>query len=229
MLVLGLTTSTRRSGAALVDEELVLGEAWHDQESSHAERLFALIDEALLSAGRDRTAIDAVACDVGPGSFTGVRLALAAAKSIAFGLARPLLGVSSLAAMAAAASAARPQARALAAVLDARRGETFLAVYAPSGALIEAPAHLPHAAARAGLACRAASDEFAVVGEHASHLGLIGVDGVGCDLPAASWVARLAWRALRSGAWAPEASVDPLYLRPPDAVPMAPRVTAARR
>src|SRR5262249_49911307 len=125
MNVLALSTSTPRGSAALVrDGETLAAVAYADLEG-HAERIFAAIDAVLAQAGVDRGALDGTACDVGRGSFTGVRVGVSAAKGIAMALDRPLLGVTSLEAMAAAAFAAGAAAAGdvAAPTIDAKKSE----------------------------------------------------------------------------------------------------------
>jgi tRNA threonylcarbamoyladenosine biosynthesis protein TsaB len=143
MMVLALSTSAPRGSAAVLEGERVLGVARYEGEEGHAEKLFQAIDEALLAAGVGRASLDALACDVGPGSFTGVRVAVAAAKGIALARSIPVAGVVSLEAMAAALRA-EPSAReaAVLAVIDARKGELFVGAYGPRGEPILAPAHV---------------------------------------------------------------------------------------
>jgi tRNA threonylcarbamoyladenosine biosynthesis protein TsaB len=78
----------------------VLGALFHEELNAHAERVLGLIEELLASAGWTRGSLDRVAVGVGPGSFTGLRVGIALAQGIALGLARPLIGVGSLRAMA---------------------------------------------------------------------------------------------------------------------------------
>ncbi|MBW2527910.1 MAG: tRNA (adenosine(37)-N6)-threonylcarbamoyltransferase complex dimerization subunit type 1 TsaB, partial [Deltaproteobacteria bacterium] len=116
MTVLGISTSTPRGSAALIEGSRLLGSVAYEGEMHHAERLFGALDELFERAQVDRGSLEAVACDVGPGSFTGVRAGLAAAKGLALGLEIPLLPVGALEAMAAAAwtSPTADQAEALA-------------------------------------------------------------------------------------------------------------------
>ena len=103
MRVLALSTSTPRGSAALVrDGEVVAAVAYVDLQG-HAERIFEAVDAVLAQAGEPRSAVEGLGCDVGPGSFTGVRVGVASAKGMALGLGLPLAGVVSLEAMAAAA------------------------------------------------------------------------------------------------------------------------------
>jgi tRNA threonylcarbamoyladenosine biosynthesis protein TsaB len=146
MKVLALSTSAPRGSVALLDGGRVLGAASYDGAQGHAERLFQAIDDVLAAAGVARTAIDVLACDIGPGSFTGVRVAVAAAKGIAYARSIRVVGVVSLEAMAVAARAESTEADGVVlAVIDARKGELFVGAYGPGGEPVSAPAHVPAA------------------------------------------------------------------------------------
>ena len=80
MKLLALSTATPRCSVAVVDDDRVLAQGGYDDEMRHAERLFGLVDEVLASAGVERGELEAIACDLGPGSFTGVRVGVASAK-----------------------------------------------------------------------------------------------------------------------------------------------------
>src|SRR5205085_6436230 len=97
----------------LVDEAEVLGE-----RVSRAQTLLEDIDALLRQAGAHPADIDRLAVGLGPGSFTGIRIGLAAARGIALSLNLPAAGVSTLAALAAGAPEALP-------VIDAKRREVF--------------------------------------------------------------------------------------------------------
>src|SRR3954470_12060940 len=135
MRALAIDTSTRRAGVVLLEgPRVVAAEESHDPRS-HAERLLDLIERAFRAAGWNKKDIDLVASGLGPGSFTGVRVALATAKGIALALDRPLVGVGSLEAMAVSAWEIPPDDAGEAApeviipLLDARKGEVFWAAY----------------------------------------------------------------------------------------------------
>ena len=91
----------------------------------HAELLLAMVDTALGRAGWHRNDLDVVAFGHGPGSFTGLRVAISTAQGIALGLNLPVVGVSTLAAMAQAASADH-----IAVALDARLNQVYFGAYA---------------------------------------------------------------------------------------------------
>jgi len=116
MLTLAFDTATQAATSALVDDGEVLGE-----RVSRAQLLLEDVDALLRQGGAHPRDLDAVVVGIGPGSFTGVRIGLAAARGLALSLALPGAGVSTLAALAAGAPGALP-------VIDARRREVFTLV-----------------------------------------------------------------------------------------------------
>ncbi|GAB2792153.1 tRNA (adenosine(37)-N6)-threonylcarbamoyltransferase complex dimerization subunit type 1 TsaB [Halomonas shantousis] len=94
----------------------------------HTRRLMPMIDDVLSEAGVTYAALDALAYGQGPGSFTGLRIAAGVAQGLAFGLDRPLIGVSTLEALALAVHR-QQHARHVVAALDARMGEIYVAAY----------------------------------------------------------------------------------------------------
>ncbi len=214
MRVLGIETSTRRGSVAVCLDGRVLGTLFHEELNAHAERVLGLIEELLASAGWTRGSLDRIAVGVGPGSFTGLRVGIALAQGIALGLARPLIGVGSLRAMASALPA--EDARTRVAVLDARRSEVFVAAYAPNGDELFAPDAIPVAEAEATLKAALAGRSAVLVGEGAPLLGgdFAVERGPELDLPHAAAVARLG--TLLDPQSAP---AEPVYVRGPGATP----------
>jgi tRNA threonylcarbamoyladenosine biosynthesis protein TsaB len=115
VLILAFDTATEVAASALVDDGELLGERW-----SRAVTLLEDIDALLRQAGARPSDLGALAVGTGPGSFTGTRIGLAVARGLALALDIPAAGVSTLAAMAAGAPGAAP-------VVDAKRGEVFVA------------------------------------------------------------------------------------------------------
>ena len=143
MIVVGMDTATPSTVAGLLlDDDRVL-EARDDPEGpsrgDHAARLLVLVEGLLAEAGTGWDRIGRIAVGAGPGGFTGLRIGIATARALAQATGVPLVPVSSLAAL--AAGAGDPEG-AIAAVLDARRGEVFAGVYAGRRELM-APAALP--------------------------------------------------------------------------------------
>lgn len=126
-VMLALATSTERCaiGLHLTSGELLVREAQPGEQGSGS--VIGLVDQALIQAGLSRSAIDVIALDQGPGSFTGVRIGCAVGQGLAYALDRPVLMVGSLAAV--ASEAARRAAPALAtavwAAVDARMNEVY--------------------------------------------------------------------------------------------------------
>jgi tRNA threonylcarbamoyladenosine biosynthesis protein TsaB len=152
--VLGIETSTSQAGVALLEGgQLVLARASARPKQS-AERLLPLIAELLAEAGWQVSSLDRLGVSVGPGSFTGLRVGIACAQGLSLGLDIPLVGVTSLAAMARAAPPSLVGLRVP--LLDARRAEVFAAAYEPGPRAAErlAPLALPAESAPATLAER---------------------------------------------------------------------------
>ncbi len=212
MRVLGIETSTRRGSVAVSSDGVVVAAHTHEEPNAHAERLLGLIERSLTDAGITRDVLDRIAVGVGPGSFTGLRVGIALAQGIALGLGRPLVGMGSLDAMARAVSASDRRVRVP--VLDARRGELFVAAYAPDGAELLAPAALTASAARGALHAALAGASAVLVGESAGELGMDFelLRGAELDLPHASTV------ALLGATLEPDtARAEPVYVRGPGA------------
>jgi tRNA threonylcarbamoyladenosine biosynthesis protein TsaB len=220
--ILGITTATPRGGVALVRDGVVLGVSSYQDDMQHGERLFGALEEALSLAGLGRAHIGGIACDVGPGSFTGVRVGLASAKGMALSLGVPLAGVCSLEAMAVAAMASS-NAELICAVLDARRSESFVAVYDRDRKAVREPAHVPATDTQSWLGSLGAG--FIYCGVQAKALGLTPrIDAPECELPDAAWIAKCAEARLAQGDVPELGMVEPIYLRAPDATPQAQRV-----
>lgn len=124
MIVLAIDTAGVDCSAAVYDSDkgAVLGQASETIGRGHAERLMEKIDAALAEAGLPLEAVERVAVTVGPGSFTGIRVGVAAARGLALALGIPVVGVSTLAVLSAAESGGAP----VVVAIDAKRGEVYL-------------------------------------------------------------------------------------------------------
>ena len=129
MLVLGIETATQVCSAALWDskKEALVAECSLVRGNTHSERLTPLIDQLLQLAGVGKNEVGGLAVSIGPGSFTGLRIGLAAAKTMAYAWQVPLVGVSTLAALAHNVTA---PGVILCPLLDAQKGNAYYALYA---------------------------------------------------------------------------------------------------
>lgn len=130
MLVLGIETSTMQGGVALLSEQGLLSEYLLNVKATHTERLLPSIDRILQDAGIALAQIDGLAVATGPGSFTGLRIGLSTAKGLAVAADKPLVGVSTLEAIAwTLPFSAHP----VCPILDARKGEVYCALFRHEG------------------------------------------------------------------------------------------------
>jgi tRNA threonylcarbamoyladenosine biosynthesis protein TsaB len=223
--VLAIETSTALASVALVEAGQIVLERAHVRPKQSAERLLPLIAELLSEAGWERGSLSRIGVSVGPGSFTGLRVGIACAQGLSLGLGIPLVGVSSLCALARAVPDELPGVRCT--ILDARRAEVFAAAYAagPRAAEVVAPAALAIASARdtlaAALGAAAAATPLVWVG---SGLGLIGVTPSIC-IPATQEPSAGAVGLLAEGLEPAENPALPVYIR--DAGATLPNLGAA--
>jgi tRNA threonylcarbamoyl adenosine modification protein YeaZ len=135
MIVLAIDTAGTGCFAAVYDSstDAVLASAGADIGRGHAEQLMAFIDQALAESGKVLADMDRIAVTIGPGSFTGIRVGVAAARGFALALNVPAVGVSTLAAIAEAGRELHP-GRAILATIDAKRDELYCQSFEADGA-----------------------------------------------------------------------------------------------
>lgn len=150
MRILAIDTSTSSLGAAIADENGVLGEFGLHTGRQHSEALLPLLDGLLRAAGLKLAELDAFAVTVGPGSFTGLRIGLATVKAWVQALNKPLCAVSTLEALAYTAFEAD---KLICPVLDARRNEVYAALFADGKRLTQDMAITPALLAEKLLLC----------------------------------------------------------------------------
>ena len=136
VVVLALDTSTRAGSIALVRDGTIVVEREGDASRTHGERLPDDLARVLADAGTELDAIDLLAVAAGPGSFTGLRVGIAAVQGLAIALDRRIVPVSSLEALARAGTTKHAL---IAAWMDAQRGEVFAALYDASGRTVIVP------------------------------------------------------------------------------------------
>lgn len=180
-----------------------------------AEALLPMIDAAMHEAGVGPAALDLVAVTTGPGSFTGIRLGLAAARGIALAADRPLIGVTSFAA-AAAVEPALPAGHDLLVALESRRAELYVQLFDRRGRAVGPPAAVLPEALTAAVGALAPGP-LAVAGD-AAQRAAAALSGraiaIAAPTPPVVGLARAALRRWREGARG--GGLEPVYLRPPD-------------
>ncbi len=219
MIVLGLETSAARGGVALLRDNETIAEQSFEKGLVHGREVAPAIKEVTDRAGVALRDIDLISVDIGPGSYTGVRVGIATAKALAWALGKELAAVISLDAL---AEAAKGLGGVIVPVLDARRQQLYSATYdAKSGALTRnaGPAlfdlegfieTVPRPAVLLGDALARFPEQFP------QREGIIHA-GEQFWTPRAGVVAELGRRAALRGELADPVILEPLYLRPSEA------------
>lgn len=202
-VILAFDTSAAHCAAALLSGGQVVAEAWEPMEKGQAERLLPLCQEVMAQAGMGWGDLTALAVGTGPGNFTGVRIAVAAARGLALSLGLPAIGVTRLEAL------AHGLPRPLTVVEDARRGEVYVQEFDPDPgeARLSAVASLGVEGSAPDVVGSAAEAAVAVTG------GRLLVQ----PLPLTHAMALIAAGRLDR----PQPRPAPFYLRGPDAAPPA--------
>jgi tRNA threonylcarbamoyl adenosine modification protein YeaZ len=217
MRVLAIDTALEACSAAVLDTaDGILASETLPMARGHAEALIPLIARVMHNAGIDFDALGRVAVTIGPGSFTGLRVGIAAARGIALAITKPAVGLSTLSAFAAPYISADDTAPVMAAI-DARHEQVYLQMFGPGGRTLIAPRITTiREAARA-----ASPGAIRIVGSGANLVAAafatrehkpIVVDAR--STPDIEWVARLGAAAAEN-----QAPPNPQYLRAPDAQP----------
>jgi len=218
MRVLAIDTALEACSAAVLDTERggILASESMPMLRGHAEALLPLVSRVMSEAGIDFGALDRIAVTVGPGSFTGLRVGVSAARGIAVAAGKPAVGLTTLAAFA-APYIAIDDVTPLVAAIDARNDQVYMQMVGSGGrSLIQ-----PRLASLREAVRDAANARARLVGSAAAMMAAAWPAGVqpppvvdAARAPIIDWVAHL-------GAAAAQALSlpKPLYLRAPDAQP----------
>lgn len=218
-LLLAIDTSSRWASIALFDGRTVLAELTWQARRRHDDDLFPSIERVLALAGRSLSSVRRIAVAIGPGSFTGVRVGVAAAQGIARGSDAAVVGVPSLDVIAHPFASARIRVCAL---VPAGRGEHYGAMYRTRrGAWSRTSKVL--VGTLADLARTVAADTlFAGDIDEATALELRGRLGpralfpsASAQVPRAGHLAEIGWARFEAGEGAAPEELEPLYIRPP--------------
>ena len=234
MPVLALDTSAAVAVALTDDAGAVLAERSDPQQRHHAELLTPMIATVLADAGVDRRELTSVVVGTGPAPFTGLRVGLVTARTLALALGIPAHGVPSLDAVALRASRTLPPGTDVLVATDARRREVYWSLYrlvapgqievlvAPevAAAADVAADERTHGALVIGRGALLYADAFGARAELPPGPGTVDLEALGLLDPDPAELARLALDRVAAGH---VLGSEPLYLRRPDAVPQAAR------
>ena len=224
MTILGIETATEYLGAALIIEGSKRLERYINSRSSHCELLTGFIMELSGEAGITPASFDGISVSVGPGSFTGLRIGIATAMGLAYGLGISIAPVNTLAAL--ARNAAEP-GRLVCPLIDAKRSEAYAGIYRVTDGIPEAvvePAALPLDTLAEIL--RKTAEPVILTGPAArlfrDHLSAAYGSSLSCvaeqdAAPSALSVAELGLLLFHNGGGVHPASIRPVYLRRSDA------------
>ena len=223
MKVLAIDTAMESCSVALALGDQVI-ERYHEEERS-AERVLALVDEALRAGAVELEALRAIAFGRGPGAFTGVRLAASVTQGLAFGASLGVVPVSDLAAIAQRAFDSDPALRRVVVCSDARMREVYWGCYERGGATglaeltgtesVGKPEAVALPAHWSPRDCHGVGTGFAVYPALQQLLAADRIWGepLGRLLPRAREVLRLALPEVRAGRLVPPEAAVPVYLR----------------
>ena len=211
MNILAIDTATAACSAALMAERVIMAARHVAMLRGHAEALLPMVEEVMAEAGVAYGALDLIAATVGPGAFTGLRVGLAAARGLALAGGLPIIGVTTLEALAHGADPSKREGRSVVAVLNARRGEVY---YQPFDAAL-APLAPPRVGAAE--AVELPPGPLLLVGDGAGLVPAAGPVEIDPELlPDAAVVAAIA-AARFDASRPPEGPPEPFYLRGPGA------------
>jgi tRNA threonylcarbamoyladenosine biosynthesis protein TsaB len=223
MKILALETSAKAVSAAVTEDGTVLAYGYQNTGLTHSRTLMPIVEGILANAGIRLEDCGAVAVAVGPGSFTGIRIGVAAAKGLAFAAEKPAVGVSTLEAMARTAVQADGL---VVCAMDARRSQVYNALFrARDGALARLTPDRAIGLAELAAELENSPESKIIVGDGARLCYTYLLEkGISCRLAPplqiqqnAVGVALAAEEAARRGETVSAQALLPVYLRPAQA------------
>jgi len=219
--ILGIETSTKTGSVAVVSEAGVVAQYSLNIDATHSERLMATVDRVMKDTGLTIAELGGFSVAIGPGSFTGLRIGLAAIKGLALATGKPVAAVPTLLALAGNLPyAAHP----VCPLLDARKGEVYAALYRLDEGLpkqVMAESVLPLA-----MLAERVPDRTIFTGE-ASHLFRTDIEKLFGDralfaslsalLPSSATIAEIGLSLIRNNRLADPDTLTPMYIRRPEA------------
>lgn len=223
MLILGVDTATQIASVGITRNDEIVAEESLCELVNHTETLLPLIGRVLEQAGVTLAEIEGLGISIGPGSFTGLRIALGTVKGFAYALGQKVVGVPTLDALAYTVSAWEGL---ICPLLDARKGEMYAALFRRDhdGKLVKL---LPDQVLLPQLILEQITEPCVFLGDGGEVYGKLIREHCGANahvLPFATYhprgtvIARMAWERLRVGSADNVQSLVPAYVRLPEAV-----------
>ncbi len=218
MRILAIDTALGACSACVLDsgETIPLAGEQVAMDRGHAEALMPMIERVMAAVDGGFSSLDRVAVTIGPGSYTGLRVGVAAARAIAFAAEIPAVGVTTLAATA-APLIGRETGRVIAAALDARHGQVWFQALNGQGRPLVSIRQVSHRDAARAIGAGPVSLVGSAAAAIANEAWAIGLDALVIDerkAPDIAWVARLGLIADPQSA-----PPRPLYLKAPETTP----------
>lgn len=207
-VILALDTSCGPASIALLKDGEIIACHKDAQGQKQSQRLVAAIDEMVRTHLPDYSALDALAVTTGPGAFTGIRIALAAARGLALAADKPLFGISSLEAVAWQQLEKHASGTKTLAVIDAHRSQYYVQAFERSNETMR-----PLSAAES-----IDQEELAAYGKRMEATALLPAP----HMPDAAFAARFTQMLIAHQATASSHPADAFYIRPADAKPQTP-------
>jgi len=232
LLILALETATPAGSIALVDEEKIISNRYFDTGLQHSQRLFVEIEDVFKAAACALSDIDAVAVSIGPGSFTGLRIGLSAAKGLCLVGDKALVAVSTAEALATRMPFVQYP---VCVILDARRQEVYTALYDTSSGYPRILSSLRAMAPEVLLQERAGQKTIFVGDAVSTYRDLIANHPEAlpapfyCVRPEAGSTGWLAFAKMKAGETADLETIEPEYLRKPNLKVSEKPLAAGRR
>jgi len=223
MFILGIDTATPIASVGITRNGEVVAEESLRERVNHTETLLPLIGRVLAQAGLTLPAIDSIGVSIGPGSFTGLRIALGTVKGFAYAMEQQVVGVPTLEAL---ASTVREWSGLICPVLDARKGEIYAALFRcdPEGRIHKV---LPDHVLAPQLILEQITEPCVFLGDGVEAYGELIRHSCGAMAhllpftthhPRGAVIAQMAWERLQAGSADNIQSLVPAYVRPPEAV-----------
>ncbi len=212
MRILGLDAATAACSAALCEDGRVLAETAEAMEHGHAQALMPMI--LTVMAGHSFASLDAIGVTRGPGGFTGIRVGLATARGLGLAARRPVLGVTTFAAVARNVEVSPGERRNLLVLIESKRRDLYAQLFSAAGVPLAEPVALPPE----DLPAYAGEGELLLAGNGAARVAYLFAQAAMARSfrhPEAAAVAALAAELL-AAAGPPPSPPAALYLRAPD-------------